>query len=137
MPLWRGEARGCALWHSVRQAPRSALGLLLSAAMLGVQLWLFMGAAAWRALPVSLGYFLLPLVMVLAGRVFFGEQLSRAQLLSTLLAGAGVGFGAVVRRQPVVGDVAGSAGLAPPTLCCAATCAPTIWPGIGWTWRCW
>ena len=92
--LWRGEGtRLRQLWHSVRQAPRSALGLLLSAAMLGVQLWLFMWAPLHgRALPVSLGYFLLPLVMVLAGRVFFGEQLSRAQLLSTLLAGAGVGF---------------------------------------------
>ena len=92
--LWRGEGtRLRQLWHSVRQAPRSALGLLLSAAMLGVQLWLFMWAPLHgRALPVSLGYFLLPLVTVLAGRVFFGEQLSRAQLLSTLLAGAGVGF---------------------------------------------
>ena len=42
--------------------------------MLGVQLWLFLWAPLHgRALPVSLGYFLLPLVMVLAGRF---EELS-------------------------------------------------------------
>jgi chloramphenicol-sensitive protein RarD len=92
--LWRGEGVHLRqLWQTVRRTPRSAQGLLLSAAMLGVQLWLFMWAPLHgRALPVSLGYFLLPLVMVLAGRVFFGERLSRAQQISTALAGAGVGF---------------------------------------------
>ena len=92
--LWRGEwPRVLQLWRSARAAPRLALLLLTSAAMLGVQLWLFMWAPLHgRALPVSLGYFLLPLVMVLAGRVFFGERLSRAQQISTALAGAGVGF---------------------------------------------
>ncbi|WP_027995850.1 EamA family transporter RarD [Simplicispira psychrophila] len=92
--LWRGEGvRLRQLWRSVCRAPRSALWLLLSAALLGVQLWLFMWAPLHgRALPVSLGYFLLPLVMVLAGRVLFGERLSRAQQLSTALAAAGVGF---------------------------------------------
>ena len=92
--LWRGEGtRLRQLWHSVRQAPRSALGLLLSAAMLGVQLWLFMWAPLHgRALPVSLGYFLLPLTLVLAGRVVFGEKLSRAHQIATALAAAGVGF---------------------------------------------
>ncbi|WP_313312879.1 EamA family transporter RarD [Pulveribacter sp.] len=71
--------------------PLLALGLLASAAMLGVQLWLFLWAPLHgRALPVSLGYFLLPLVMVLAGRVLFAEQLSGLQWLGTALAGAGV-----------------------------------------------
>ena len=92
--LWRGEgARLRQLWCRVRAAPQLALYLLLSAAMLGVQLWLFMWAPLHgRALPVSLGYFLLPLVLVLAGRVVFGEKLSRAHQLSTALAAAGVGF---------------------------------------------
>jgi chloramphenicol-sensitive protein RarD len=92
--LWHGEGvRLRQLWRSVQRAPQLALYLLLSAAMLGVQLWLFMWAPLHgRALPVSLGYFLLPLVMVLAGRVLFGERLSRAQQLSTTLAGAGVSF---------------------------------------------
>ena len=92
--LWRGEwPRVLQLWQSARAAPRLALLLLTSAAMLGVQLWLFMWAPLnGRALPVSLGYSLLPLVMVLAGRVVFGERLSPAHRLATALAAAGVAF---------------------------------------------
>lgn len=92
--LWRGEwPRVLQLWQSARAAPRLALLLLTSAAMLGIQLWLFMWAPLHgRALPVSLGYFLLPLVMVLAGRVVFAERLSAAHRLATALATAGVAF---------------------------------------------
>lgn len=90
--LWRRE------WHlvlaiarRVRRKPVLALALLLSAAMVGVQLWVFMWAPlAGRALPVSLGYFLLPLVMVLVGRVLHRERLSWPHKLATALAGAGV-----------------------------------------------
>ncbi len=75
----------------VRRQPVLALGLLASSAMLGVQLWVFLWAPLHgRALPVSLGYFLLPLVMVLAGRVLFRERLTPLQWLATLLAGLGV-----------------------------------------------
>ncbi len=90
--LWRGE------WYLVREIaervrrrPALAAALLLSAAMVGVQLWLFMWAPlAGRALPVSLGYFLMPLVMVLIGRVLHREQLSGPHKLATALAAAGV-----------------------------------------------
>ena len=78
----------------LRQAlarPVFALQLLLSAALLGVQLWIFMWAPMnGRALPVSLGYFLLPLVMVVAGRLLFAERLTPVQTLATLVAAAGV-----------------------------------------------
>jgi chloramphenicol-sensitive protein RarD len=48
---------------------------MLSSALLGVQLWLFMWAPLnGRSLDVSLGYFLLPLTMVLTGRLAYGEQ---------------------------------------------------------------
>lgn len=92
--LWRGEgAQLRALWQRVRARPALAPALLLSSAMLGVQLWLFMWAPLHgRALPVSLGYFLLPLVMVLAGRLLYGERLSLAHRWATGLAAAGVGF---------------------------------------------
>lgn len=80
-----------ALLLHARQEPLWGLGLLASAALLGVQLWLFLWAPLHgRALPVSLGYFLLPLVMVLAGRLLFGEQLTRLQWLATVLAALGV-----------------------------------------------
>ena len=80
-----------ALLLRAHQEPLWGLGLLASAALLGVQLWLFLWAPLHgRALPVSLGYFLLPLVMVLAGRLLFGEQLTRLQWLATVLAALGV-----------------------------------------------
>ncbi len=44
-----------------------------------------------RGLQVSLGYFLLPLVLVLAGSVLYGEKLSKLQCLAVLLAVFGVG----------------------------------------------
>lgn len=90
--LWRGQggrvaellARAWANW-------RFGAMLLLCSALLGVQLWLFMWAPLHgRALPVSLGYFLLPLVMVVAGRWVFSERLSTGQKLATALAAAGV-----------------------------------------------
>ena len=91
--LWRGEWPAVrALVQRVRQAPRIVWLLLGSSAMLGVQLWLFMWAPLnGRALPVSLGYFLLPLMMVLVGRIFQGERLSLAHKLATALATLGVG----------------------------------------------
>jgi len=92
--LWRGEwTQVRELAQRVRQRPALGAALVLSAAMVGVQLWLFMWAPmAGRALPVSLGYFLLPLVMVLVGRVIYGERLSPAHRWATGLAAAGVGF---------------------------------------------
>jgi chloramphenicol-sensitive protein RarD len=44
-----------------------------------------------HALEVSLGFFLMPLVLVLIGRVVFGERLTRPQLLAALIAALGVG----------------------------------------------
>lgn len=66
-------------------------GMLVSSALLGVQLWLFMWAPLnGRSLDVSLGYFLLPLTMVLTGRLVYGEQLSRLQKIAVFFAAAGV-----------------------------------------------
>lgn len=64
----------------LRQKPTLLLGMLLSSALLGVQLWLFMWAPLHGAsLQVSLGYFLLPLTMVVTGRIVWGEHLSHLQ----------------------------------------------------------
>jgi len=57
-----------------------------------LQLWLFMWAPInGHGLDVSLGYFLLPLTLVLTGRLVFGEPISRLQRLACLLAAVGVG----------------------------------------------
>lgn len=85
---WNEVAR---IMASVRARPRRALALIGSAALIGAQLWLFMWAPLHqKALDVSLGYFLLPLMMVLVGRFVYGEQLSRIQQLAVLAAAVGV-----------------------------------------------
>ncbi|MEE4407286.1 MULTISPECIES: EamA family transporter RarD [unclassified Serratia (in: enterobacteria)] len=76
----------------VKQRPHRLLFLPLSSALLGVQLWLFLWAPLHgKALEVSLGYFLLPLTMVLAGRVIFLDRLSLLQKLAVGCAIIGVG----------------------------------------------
>lgn len=81
-------------WELLRRlAARPALvgGAVLSSALLGVQLWLFMWAPLnGRSLDVSVGYFLLPLTMVLTGRLVWGEQLSYLQKIAVFFAGLGV-----------------------------------------------
>lgn len=65
--------------------------LVLSAGLIGTQLWLFVWAPVHqKALDVSMGYFLLPMVMVLIGRVFYKERLSRMQTLAVAIAAVGV-----------------------------------------------
>ncbi|AHN74512.1 chemotaxis protein [Pandoraea pnomenusa] len=65
--------------------------VLLCAAMLSVQLWLFVWAPLQqRMLDVSLGYFLLPLTMVLAGRTVYQERLSPLQTAAVIAAALGV-----------------------------------------------
>lgn len=75
----------------LRARPGLLLWLAISAALVGVQLWLFLWAPMQgRGLNVSLGYFLLPLTMILTGRLLFNERLSRLQQLATLFAVFGV-----------------------------------------------
>lgn len=65
--------------------------LLLSALLFGTQTWLFVWAPLHqKALDVSLGYFLLPLIMVLVGRVFYKEHLSWVQRFAVGFAALGV-----------------------------------------------
>lgn len=90
--LYSGQ--GAAVWallQRVAQRWSFALLLLLSSALAGVQLWLFMWAPLHgHALPVSLGYFLLPLALVLAGRLVFQERLTAWQTVAAVLSGCGV-----------------------------------------------
>lgn len=75
----------------LRREPLLLAALPLAAAMMGVQWLLFVWAPlAGRMLDVSLGYFLLPLAMVLAGRLFYGERLRPLQRLAVCCALVGV-----------------------------------------------
>lgn len=67
------------------------LVLPVSSLLLGIQLWLFLWAPLHgHALNVSLGYFMMPLVMVMIGRFYYKDSLSRWQHGAVLLAAMGV-----------------------------------------------
>jgi chloramphenicol-sensitive protein RarD len=80
-----------AIWQRVKETPSLFVVLLVSSALMGVQLWLFLWAPLHnKALEVSLGYFMLPLALIVTGRVVFGERLTRLQTIAALLAFIGV-----------------------------------------------
>jgi chloramphenicol-sensitive protein RarD len=71
--------------------PVLGFAMILSAALLGLQLWVFLWAPLHgRMLEVSLGYFLLPLAMVLVGRFHYHERLDGLQWLALIFAAVGV-----------------------------------------------
>lgn len=86
---WRAEVTALAM--RLRRRPTLLLLGVLAAGLVGVQLWLFMWAPLNNmALSVSFGYFLLPLTMVLAGRLFFAERLSPLRKFAVGAAALGV-----------------------------------------------
>lgn len=90
---WSGDLKHMAeIFRRVLQQPLLLLWLLISSFLCTTQLWLFLwGPINGRGLEVSLGYFLLPLVMVLVGCVLYKEKLSSWQMLAVALAVLGVG----------------------------------------------
>ena len=66
---------------------------ILPAPILGGQVWLFMWAPVnGFGLDITLGYFLLPLVMILLGRFFYHEHMSTLQWVAALFAAMGIGY---------------------------------------------
>ncbi|SFA74496.1 chloramphenicol-sensitive protein RarD [Collimonas sp. OK607] len=79
------------LLRRLAREPLTCIALAAAAALLGLQAWIFMWAPLHgRALEVSLGYFLLPLTMVLVGRFYYRERLDLLQWLAVACAVAGV-----------------------------------------------
>lgn len=79
------------LAQRLRHEPLLWVALPCSALLIGVQLWLFLWAPLnGRALEVSLGYFMLPLSILLIGRLVYGEKLSPMQNLAAVVAAIGV-----------------------------------------------
>ncbi|MDH4874340.1 EamA family transporter RarD [Pseudomonas sp. BN515] len=75
----------------LKREPLLLASLPIAAVLIGLQWGLFLWAPLQgRMLEVSLGYFLLPLAMVVAGRVFYAERLRPLQLVAVLCALAGV-----------------------------------------------
>ncbi|ALU90670.1 EamA family transporter RarD [Herbaspirillum rubrisubalbicans] len=89
---WRGDLpRLRSAMAELLGSPARIALLLLMTALLALQQWLFLwGSVNGRALEVSLGYFLLPLSMVLVGRFHYGEKMDLLQGLAVLCACVGV-----------------------------------------------
>ena len=75
----------------LRREPLLLAACPVAAALIGVQWGVFLWAPlTGHMLEVSMGYFLLPLALVLAGRLFYGERLRPLQRLAVACAVLGV-----------------------------------------------
>jgi chloramphenicol-sensitive protein RarD len=88
--------RGWTELRAVLRDRRAVATLLGSATMVGVNWWLYVWAIHnGHIYAASLGYYILPLMMMLLGLVVLGEKLTRRQWAAVMLAGVGVGVLAV------------------------------------------
>lgn len=77
----------------IYEKPWLLLVFLFNASITGFQMWLFLWAPNnGEALSVSVGYLLLPLALVLLGRLFLKESLSLLKTLAVILAIVGISF---------------------------------------------
>lgn len=87
LPALRG------LLRRLRGNPRLILALVVSAAMLGFQQWLFTWAPGeGRGLPLALGYLVMPIALALTGRLLFRERLGPWRIAAVSVASVGVGY---------------------------------------------
>jgi chloramphenicol-sensitive protein RarD len=90
---WSGDLKNIsAIFQRIFKQPSLIIWLIFSSVLCTTQLWLFLwGPMNGRGLEVSLGYFLLPLVMVLVGCFLYKEKLSVWQQAAVACAVLGVG----------------------------------------------
>lgn len=79
------------IWRRIKRKPVLLLAGIASSALLAGQLWIFGWAPLnGRAMQVALGYFLLPLVLVVVGRFLYKDRLRWYHWCSTGFAAIGV-----------------------------------------------
>lgn len=77
--------------------PVIGVALLTTAAMLGLQQWLFTWAPGQgRGLQVALGYFIMPIMLALIGRIVFKERLGPWRIAAVIVAAAAVVYQTVL-----------------------------------------
>lgn len=75
----------------LKSEPKMVLVLLITTTITGSQMWLFLWAPNnGAAIDVSIGYLLMPIVMVATGKLFFKETLSLFKWISLVFALIGV-----------------------------------------------
>jgi chloramphenicol-sensitive protein RarD len=85
----RRRAQVRAALHSWRELKWLAVSSLVICANWGIYIW---AVANHRVIEASMGYFLTPLLNVLAGVIVFRERLSRLNVLAIMFATAGVAY---------------------------------------------
>ena len=90
---WSGDLKHISeIYNRIKKKPILFIWLIVSSLLCTTQLWLFLwGPINGHGLEVSLGYFLLPLVMVLFGCVLYKEKLTSWQIAAIFFAVLGVG----------------------------------------------
>lgn len=79
--------------HRIKKRPLLILPLIASSFLLATQLWLFSWAPLNDSgLEVALGYFLLPLVLVVVGRFLYKDKLEWWHIAAALVAAIGVAY---------------------------------------------
>ncbi len=89
------------LARRIADRPLIGVALVVTAAMLGLQQWLFTWAPGQgRGLQVALGYFIMPIILAIIGRVVFKERLGPWRISAVVVAAA-----AVIYQTVLVGGV--------------------------------
>lgn len=79
------------LARRISERPLIGVALVTTAAMLGLQQWLFTWAPGQgRGLQVALGYFIMPIILALIGRLVFKERLGPWRISAVAVATAAV-----------------------------------------------
>lgn len=95
--LFKQAGQFSQLLQKIRQKPPLGGVILLLALNTGVQLWLFLWAPNnGQAIQVSIGYLLLPIVVVALGKIVFKEHFTPLKWLSLAFAVLGVSASVVV-----------------------------------------
>lgn len=87
-------------WHLVveigqriKRRPALIIGIVVCGLLIAAQLWVFSWAPMHgRGLQVALGYFLLPLLLVVVGRYLYRDRMTWWQWTAAGIAGVGVAF---------------------------------------------
>lgn len=84
----------------IKQNPKLLLVFVINCSILSYQMWLFLWAPNHgRAISVSLGYLLLPLAMVITGKLVYKENISKIKSLAIILAAIGVSLEVIIKKQ--------------------------------------
>ena len=84
----------------LKREPKLFLLILTTSTIVGGQMWLFLWAPnSGKAIEVSMGYLLMPIVMVAFGKIVYKEPLSRNKWLAIIFAFIGVVSNIILARK--------------------------------------